>query len=272
MRIFARMAAPVLPADSNLGLTASTDLILVWTDTPVLLLPSGSYALIALSATDATGALLLEPTIYNVGPDDAAPWAVDEQHFESSAPAERTGSGVCQCLDTCSFPSDGECEYRRGDVNQCLDTCSFAGALKASGRVPHVEATAAWATGTARVRMRPTAPTAASDATRLSFRLRRPSHPEDARQITSQVLAWRPTSLATPTHGGTATAALRDGSGSPPRLEPWHYLSLPHHGLVWPNPASACPAFTYYLLGHASPYLALHAASGNLKTLRVNPE
>ena len=41
---------------------------------PVLLLPSGSYARLAISCYDAAGRLLLPATAFALGPDDAFPW------------------------------------------------------------------------------------------------------------------------------------------------------------------------------------------------------
>lgn len=63
------------PADFNLTIDQSDGVIAGAHHYPVLLLPAGSYARLAISAYDAAGIRLLPPVAFALGPDDHFPWA-----------------------------------------------------------------------------------------------------------------------------------------------------------------------------------------------------
>ena len=63
------------PADFNLTIDQGDGVIAGSHHYPVLLLPAGSYARLAISAYDAAGIRLLPPVAFALGPDDHFPWA-----------------------------------------------------------------------------------------------------------------------------------------------------------------------------------------------------
>lgn len=75
---------------------------------PVFALPTGSYATMAFEILDADGAALLEPAVYNLGPDAAYPWTAPT---EAIMTARRPDLGCdLTCSDACPYKADGVCD------------------------------------------------------------------------------------------------------------------------------------------------------------------